>query len=202
MKWNDPSPSLLPSADRHPPGPAPGIRDRQDRHRAGCTASILLLTGGLLLAGTTAALESDQRQPIYMEADGVEINDGGTSTYQGDVVVTQGSIRMTADKVTVSRKANGADHVVARGNPVTFQQQMEDREGLIKGRSKRAEYTTDSEIIILIGDAVLTQGKDTFKSDRIIYNRIKGQVLAGDKAQGKRVRVTIQPRQADPQDRK
>jgi len=197
MKWNNPLLAIRSSATRRLstciPWPA-------GRH--GFTLATLLLAGGLLLSGPAAALESDQQQPIYMEADGVEINDGsGASIYQGNVIVTQGSIRMTADKVTVTRKPNGADHIVAIGNPATFQQQMEGKKELIKGRSKRAEYTTDSEVIVLIGDAVLTQAKDTFKSDRIIYNRIQGQVLAGNKAQGKqRVRVTIRPKKPDQRD--
>lgn len=203
MKWNKPLLAIRPSETRRPTSgiPWPAGRGRRTRRQHGLTLAALLLTGGLLLAGPAAALESDQQQPIYMEADGVEINDGsGASIYQGNVVVTQGSIRMTADQVTVTRRPSGADHIVAIGNPTTFQQQMEGKKELIKGRSRRAEYTTDSEVIVLIGDAVLTQAKDMFKSDRIIYNRIKGQVLAGNKAQGKqRVRVTIQPKKATQQ---
>lgn len=156
------------------------------------------LTGALLLLWLLPglALESDSQQPIYMEADGVEIDDGtGISVYEGNVVVTQGSIRMTADRVTVSRKPNGADHIVAIGSPTTFRQQLEGEQKLIEGRSKRAEYDTDSAVVILIGDAVVVQGKDSFASDRIVYDRTRGQVRAGAKAKGKqRVRVTIQPK--------
>ena len=51
-----------------------------------------------LLSTSAAALESDASQPIYVEADSVEINDGtGVSVYQGNVDVTQGSIHLTAD---------------------------------------------------------------------------------------------------------
>ncbi|OQX44175.1 MAG: lipopolysaccharide transport periplasmic protein LptA, partial [Candidatus Sedimenticola endophacoides] len=50
----------------------------------------------------------------------------------------------------------------------------------------------DSEILYLIGDAVLSQGKDSFKSDRITYDRVKAVVKAGASAKGKqRVRATI-----------
>lgn len=44
----------------------------------------------------------------------------------------------------------------------------------------------------MTGDAVLNQGKDTFKSDKIIYDRARAVVKAGASAKGKeRVKVTI-----------
>jgi lipopolysaccharide export system protein LptA len=47
-------------------------------------------------------------------------------------------------------------------------------------------------MLYLIGNAVLTQGKDTFKSDRIAYDRKKSLIKGGTSAKGKqRVRVTI-----------
>ncbi len=159
---------------------------------AALLAAVILMLAPMRLL----ALASDSAQPIYMEADGVEIDDGtGISIYEGNVVVDQGSIHLTADKVVVTRKPNGENFIVATGNPTTFRQKTDDG-GLVKGRSKRAEYDTGSEVIVLIGDAVVVQGKDSFASDRIVYDRVKGQVRAGAKAKGKqRVRVTIQPKQ-------
>ena len=155
----------------------------------------LLAAALALLPARLPALTGDSDQPIYMEADGVEIDDGtGISVYEGNVVVDQGSIHLTADKVVVTRKANGENHIVATGDPTTFRQKNDDGR-LVKGRSRRAEYDTDSEVIVLIGDAVVVQGKDSFASDRIVYDRVKGQVRAGARAQGRqRVRVTIQPK--------
>lgn len=147
----------------------------------------------LILPGLTAALESDQDQPIYIEADGVDIDDrSGISTYKGNVELTQGSIVIKADRVTVTQRQDQNDEIEAVGNPVTFRQETEGDKGPVKGRSKKAEYSANSEIINMTGDAVLTQGQDTFKSDRIIYDRARAVVKAGASAQGKeRVRVTI-----------
>ena len=45
----------------------------------------------------------------------------------------------------------------------------------------------------MIGDSVLFQGKDSFKSDRITYDRTKSLVRAGASAKGKqRVRISIE----------
>ena len=147
----------------------------------------------LLLSPLAAALESDKDQPIYVEADGVEIDDRkGVSIYRGNVELTQGSIVIKADRVTVTQRQDQTDHIEAVGNPVTYQQQAEGDQGLIKGRSKKTEYSANSETLYMTGDAVLTQGKDVFKSDKIIYDRARAVVKAGASAQGKqRVRVTI-----------
>jgi lipopolysaccharide export system protein LptA len=45
----------------------------------------------------------------------------------------------------------------------------------------------------MIGDAVLIQGKDSMRSDRIVYDRVKSVVKAGAAAKGKqRVRISIE----------
>ena len=149
----------------------------------------------LLLPISGNALESDKEQPLYVEADGADIDDKtGVSIYTGNVVITQGSIKLNADKVTVTQKGEKSDHILAEGNPVKFQQQAEGKKGLIKGRAKTADYHMDSETIYMIGDAIMIQGEDTFRSDRITYDRVKGQVKAGASAKGKqRVRIAIQP---------
>jgi lipopolysaccharide transport protein LptA len=118
-----------------------------------------------------------------------------SASIQGDVQVDQGSIRIRADKVTVTQREGESRRVVAEGRPVTFQQQPEGKQELVKGRALRTEYDMDSELLVMIGDALLIQGEDTFKSDRIVYDRAKSVVKAGAAASGKeRVRISIQPR--------
>ncbi|MCB1829612.1 MAG: lipopolysaccharide transport periplasmic protein LptA [Chromatiaceae bacterium] len=149
----------------------------------------------LILPIQVSALESDSEQPIYVEADGADINDKtGVSVYTGNVVVTQGSIKLNASKVTVTQKGEKSDHILAEGNPVEFEQKTSDK-GLIKGRANTADYHIDSEIVYMVGDAIMIQGKDTFRSDRITYDRVKGQVKAGASAKGQqRVRIAVQPK--------
>jgi len=148
----------------------------------------------LLVSGSVWALSSDKDQPIELEADSVEIDDRtGISTYQGNVVIRQGSIRITADKVTVYQKDKRTDKIHAVGEPVTYQQVTDDGKE-VNGRARQAEYHTASDELYLIGNALLTQGKDSFASDRITYDRKRALVKAGASAQGKeRVRITIDP---------
>lgn len=157
--------------------------------------------GLLMLAAAfqAAALESDKNQPVYIEADSVEINDRtGVRTYQGNVLMTQGSVRITADKVTVTKQEDGSDQVLATGAPVTFQQQREGEQDLAKGRALRVEYDMNSDIVKLYDQAQLTQGKDKLINDRITYDKKREVMWAGASQQGKqRVRITLQPSSGD-----
>jgi len=157
------------------------------------TLHLLLLTLCLCLPSTGFALKTDKNQPIYVEADGVDLDDKkGISIYKGNVVLTQGSIVLKADKLVVTQKKSKKDHIEATGKPVTFQQQVEGKKAMVKGRARKVDYASDSEILYLTGGAVLTQGKDTFKSDKITYDRARAVVKAGASAKGSaRVRVTI-----------
>jgi lipopolysaccharide export system protein LptA len=170
--------------------------DIRSRHPLNLLRILLIL---LLAPAAAPALESDKDQPVYIEADSVEIDDRtGVRTYQGNVVMTQGSIHMTADKVTVTKTPKGSDHVLAVGKPVTFQQQREGEDELARGRALRAEYDLDSDIIKLYDDAELSQGKDTLRNDRITYDKSKELMWAGTSQQGKqRVRITLQPNSSE-----
>jgi lipopolysaccharide export system protein LptA len=151
---------------------------------------------GLLLAlwgGLACGLSSDKDQPIELEADSADLDEGkGLSVYRGNVELRQGSMRLQADTVTVKFDEGQANQVIAEGRPVKFEQLPDDSKQLVKGRARRAEYLISSEELILIGDANLMQGKDSFKSDRIVYDRIKSKIKAGAAAEGKeRVKITI-----------
>ncbi len=162
------------------------------------SASILPLLAllALVLPPTAGhALPSDRKQAIELEADSADIDDKlGVSTYSGHVEITQGSLRIRADKLVVRRHKKRGARLVATGSPVRFRQLPARGKPPITGQARRAEYDTDSELLILSGDAVLKQGKDTFRNDRIVYDRVKGVVKAGKVASGKtRVHIRIEP---------
>ncbi len=146
----------------------------------------------LLCCATATALESDRNQPIELAADSVDIDEGkGMSVYKGDVDLRQGTMRLEADTVTVHQRGRKPAKIVAEGRPVKFQQQT--KKGQVKGRARRVEYLVDSENLTLAGDAVLIQGKDSMRSDRIVYDRVRAVVKAGAAAKGKqRVRISIE----------
>lgn len=158
-------------------------------YRANALLALLLIA----LAAPAVALESDREQAIELAADSVDIDEGkGVSVYRGDVDLRQGSIRLRADVVTVHQDKRRPSRIVAQGRPVRFQQQS--AKGLVKGEARQVEYEVASENLVLSGDAVLVQGNDRMRSDRIVYDRVRSVVKAGAAAKGKqRVQISIQP---------
>ena len=159
------------------------------------TSALVLLLGG---SPAAHALKTDQDQPVYLEADSVLVDEQKSqSIYTGHVQIRQGSMDLRADQVTVHHYPDRRpEHITATGSPATYRQAIEGQKEDVQGEALRIEYDADKDKITLIGKAVLYQGKDTFRNDRIIYDRATGEVKAGAIAQGKeRVRILVNPAQ-------
>lgn len=153
----------------------------------------LLLLLLFVLSPLSWALSSDKDQPVNIEADSVDIDEAQeTAIYRGNVILTQGSINLKANRVVVHNFQSDNARIVATGKPVSFSQKQDKNEGTIKGKANKTEYGINSARLVLTGNASLVKGKNTFKNDRIIYDREKAVVKAGASAQGnQRVRITI-----------
>ena len=159
--------------------------------------SVTALTLALLATPVRSpALEDDQDKPLYLESDSAELDDAKSiSVYTGNVFVKQGSMEIRGNQVTVHHDPERKPkHIISVGTPSTYRQEMEGEEREVEAEALRMEYDADKDEITLIDKAVLFQGQDTFRSDRIVYDRTKGLVKAGASARGKeRVQITITP---------
>ncbi len=147
----------------------------------------------LLLFNIAAAPAS---QLLHIEADAVELDERAlTSRYRGNVEIRQGLMQLLAEQVVVHHRPDRQpERIVATGSPARYQQQSDNDQPDVHGQAQRIEYDTTRNELILIGEAILTQGQDQFRSDRIIYHQINKSVLAGSSAQGsERVKITIHP---------
>ncbi|NEX19165.1 lipopolysaccharide transport periplasmic protein LptA [Thiorhodococcus mannitoliphagus] len=140
------------------------------------------------------ALKDDAKQPVFIEADDVEVRESdSTSVYVGNVQVDQGSMRLLADHVTVyHRKDRQPRLIIALGNPAKYRQLRDNDEGEVQAFAKRMEYDADKDELTLIGDGLLIQGADRLAGERIVYDRAKAQFRAGGSG---RVKITITPEQ-------
>jgi lipopolysaccharide export system protein LptA len=165
------------------------------RTRAALWTSILMLA---LLAAPLhlTALDDDEEQPLYLEADSAELDEAkSVSVYTGNVFVKQGSMELRGDQVTVHHDAERKPElIIAIGTPATYRQEVEGEQQKVEAEALRMEYDRAKDEITLLDQAVLFQGKDTFRNDRIVYDRARAQVKAGTIAEGKeRVKITIFP---------
>lgn len=160
-----------------------------------CTLSFSALVFLAAATSTVLALPSDKDAPVEIEADSSDIDlTTHTTTYRGKVRIQQGSMQLLADKVVISYKGRKPDKLTATGGPATFRQRPEKNKPWVTGQGSRIVYNINSEELTLDGDAVLTQNNDSFRSDRIVYDRVKAQLKAGAAAKGsERVKVIIHP---------
>ena len=160
----------------------------------------------LLLAACCAALvqpalaeKADREKPIEITADtGMLDQLKGITVWRGNVIVIQGTLKVEADEVTVTRDGQGNQTLVAFGKPVKFRQKMDDKNEYIEGEGSRVDYTTINNLAILTGNARVKRGGDLVVGNVITYNtstevyEVKGGGPANGPSKG-RVTVILQP---------
>lgn len=131
---------------------------------------------------SVSALSTDSEQPLDLASDHVKIDDKtGISVYTGNVHVNQGTLRITANKVTVyMTQKRELEKIVSDGNPATFRQLPDGEKEYHKAKSLRMEYFADRNEILLLKKAKFWQGKSLFQSERILYDIAKATINAGE----------------------
>ena len=104
------------------------------------------------------ALSTDSEQPIEIEADFAELDDEeGTTLYVGNVIVIQGSIRMTGDRLRVNfTEDRDLKEVYLEGQPATFKQTPDDAVHDVEGEALMMEYHALKNLLFLIEKAKVT----------------------------------------------
>ncbi|OQX37444.1 MAG: lipopolysaccharide transport periplasmic protein LptA [Oceanospirillales bacterium LUC14_002_19_P2] len=154
----------------------------------------------LFSATSALALPSDREKPIHISSDSADIDDkNGISIYRGNVIMTQGTTRLTGDIVTIYSQDRQIQKVVSEGKKkkAYFEEEQDSEKGLLKAWGKTIKYYLDNEKVELIKQARLEQKGDTFTGDMIEYDK-QAQVVkakADGANEGKRVEMVIQPRQ-------
>ena len=172
-------------------------------------AAFALLAGLSLLPAAGSALTSDRDQPIKIVADRAEADDQSrTAIYRGDVVITQGTMRITGDTVWIYYDENkDITKLVSVGKPAHFRQLPDGKSDFETADANRMEYYTQRNLIYMNGDARYGQGNDSVRADRIVYDthRSRMQAQSGGVAESKsgttgsedeksRVHITITPK--------
>jgi lipopolysaccharide export system protein LptA len=118
-------------------------------------------------------------------------------------VVTQGTLKITADRADIRADENEQYHAVLTAKPVCFKQRT-DNGDWSQGVSDRVEYNSAQGIVELFGNAVLFVGEDETRANYIVYNTQTSSYEARESkdrkasgASGKGVTFVLQPREKD-----
>jgi lipopolysaccharide export system protein LptA len=135
---------------------------------------VLLL---LCLVVPVRAEKSDRDKPTQVEANKMSADDARRlNIFEGDVVVTKGTIRLTADKLVVRQDAEGFQLATATGRPAKFRQRQDakpgEKEGIwIEGEALRIELDDKNQKIELFDKARVNRGGDEVAGDYIFVDQ-------------------------------
>jgi lipopolysaccharide export system protein LptA len=123
---------------------------------------ITLLPGLLWPAGPVQAERADRGKPMEIESDGkqaasVDLKNKLT-VISGNVVISQGTLRIRADKVEVREDVPGRFHATAIGNaeqPAVFRQKRDRVDEYVEAEAQRVEYDGAAERVRFVGQAKL-----------------------------------------------
>ena len=163
----------------------------------------------LALAGPAWAEKGDREKEIVVGADRLVADDANrTSTFEGNVIVTQGTMRMTAAKVTVKEDAQRHKFYVANGSPVTFRQKRDNVDEWVEGFAARAEFDDRNDVLKLYDNARVKSNQNELTGDFISYDMKREVAEVSGAAPGKavpanagRVKVIIIPPRKEGEDK-
>ena len=121
-------------------------------------------------------INADPTEPVEITADSLSVDqDSGTAVFQGNVLIGQGDLRLSASRVQVIyNDASGDISSLAASGGVTFVTATEAAE------SASANYDLDSGVLVMSGDVLLTQGASAISADRMRVNLSDGSAqMAG-----------------------
>ncbi|MHC8301750.1 lipopolysaccharide transport periplasmic protein LptA [Pseudomonas sp. ZS1P83] len=168
------------------------------------TLPILLSLGAALGSVSAWALPNDQEQPIRIQADDAQLDDkNGIATYKGDVIITQGSLKVTGNTVTITRTPTGdIDVMTSVGNLAYFEQlQTAGDTKPVQGYGVTIQYHAAQNRVVLIDRAkVIDKDNNVTQGEKIVYDTVKKLASAGRATGNKvtearpRIDMVIQPK--------
>jgi lipopolysaccharide export system protein LptA len=149
------------------------------------------------------AEKADRDKPVNFSSDdagGVNY-DTRTGSLRGNVVITQGTMTIRADRIDFKQNPDNSLSATVYGNPLSFRQKKDGVDEFYEAYAQRAVYDGQKELLELFDRALLKQGNDEIRSNYISYNTSTGAFKAegrpdqsGPAGPGARVRGTFQPK--------
>jgi lipopolysaccharide export system protein LptA len=195
---------LLPHSSRALP------RSRRRARLIGAALALALAAG----AGGARAEKADRYKPLNVEADLPGKIDllNQFVVFNGNVVVTKGTMVIRAARIEVHETPDGYHTAVAIGTPTkpaTFRQKRDGVDEYIAGEADRLEYDGKTETVRFVGDASVKRLRGATVADEITGNlvtydgvtevfSVSGGAPVTASNPGGRVRAVLMPREGTP----
>lgn len=187
------------------PKSRPAASPAANRGRACARGCIVALAAwcALSLATVGRAERADRDKPINLEADRVTVDDAKqVSVFEGNVVLTQGTLLIRGDRMEVRQDNDGFKHGTAWGNLAYFRQKREGFDEHIEGWAERIEYDGRADKMQMFVRASMKRGGDEVRGNHISYDAATeffqvtggGAKAATPNNPDGRVRAVLQPK--------
>jgi lipopolysaccharide export system protein LptA len=137
--------------------------------RAAMLTLSLAFAHGALAEGTSVAfggLRADTTLPVEVKADNLTVNQAdGLAVFSGNVLVTQGEMRLTANEIKVEYSADhkAIDKLHASGKVLIVNASD-------AAEADQAVYTIASGEVVMTGNVLLTQGQAAMAAEKLVIN--------------------------------
>lgn len=159
----------------------------------------------IVLAAPANAERADRDKPVNIESDRMNADDAHkTAVFEGRVVLTQGTLVIRADRLTITQDTEGFQSAVALGKPARFRQKREGVNEFIEGEALRIEYDGRADRVQLFERArVGRDSGDDVRGNYISYDAkterfsVRSAANAPSEDADSRVRAVIMPKKKE-----
>lgn len=131
----------------------------------------------------------DTSLPVEVTANSLSVDQGeGTTVFEGDVLVIQGDMRLSARTLRVEYRTGDAARESGRIKRLLAQGNVTIVAGEEAAEAAEAVYEVDTGRITMSGDVLITQGPNALSGERLVLD-----LAAGTGAMEGRVRTVLQP---------
>ena len=111
-------------------------------------------------------------KPVTIESDSMTADEAKKlATFEGKVVLTQGSLIIRAERIVIRQDSDGFQHGVATGGPATFRHKREGLGEYICGEAHKIEYDSKLDRVEFFTKARLRRDSgDDIRGDYISYD--------------------------------
>lgn len=142
------------------------------------------------------AIAQDYTQQIQIDADNLSSQKENVLTYSDNVIITQGTIEIRADKLEIDASAGkGSEVYSVFGKPVRYSQQLDGKQ--VNAFASEMRYEPANRLLTLSGDAELMQSGSQVKASTIKYN-VETQEINAASDSNRRVTTIINPEEKTP----
>jgi lipopolysaccharide export system protein LptA len=134
--------------------------------------------------------------PVNISADQlVSQTKAGQSEYRGKVLLTRHKFEASGESLKLIHPNDRLQTATIVGNPATFKDFMPKKQQWVNGEAKNILFDQEKDTITLLDNAsIMTDKGNQIKADKIIlYNKTETFEALGNKKQGTRVQMVLQP---------